>query len=125
MTVLFICLSTYDNEQSDLAHRISLDKNLEQLPAYKYLLVLFFGLFIVSLIFDTYNSYFFFSCQNRQLLSSFLTSELIVWNQLQTEYKNELEKPAHFAHTVADKDIWNVLRSRVVQHVCCFIHCCF
>lgn len=34
--VLYVVLSPYDNEQSDLVHRISADKKLEEIPKYKY-----------------------------------------------------------------------------------------
>lgn len=34
--VLYVILSPYDNEQSDLVHRISSDKKLEDIPKYKY-----------------------------------------------------------------------------------------
>lgn len=33
--VLYVILSPYDNEQSDLVHRISTDKKLEEIPKYK------------------------------------------------------------------------------------------
>lgn len=33
--VLYVILSPYDNEQSDLVHRISADKKLEEIPKYK------------------------------------------------------------------------------------------
>lgn len=33
--VLYVVLSPYDNEQSDLVHRISEDKKLEEIPKYK------------------------------------------------------------------------------------------
>lgn len=33
--VLYVVLSPYDNEQSDLVHRISADKKLEEIPKYK------------------------------------------------------------------------------------------
>jgi len=32
--VIYLLLSPYDNEQQDLVHRLSEDKNLEQLPKY-------------------------------------------------------------------------------------------
>ena len=34
-TVLYLILAPYDNEQSDLIHRIQTDKNLDELPVYK------------------------------------------------------------------------------------------
>lgn len=40
--VLYVILSPYDNEQSDLVHRISSDKKLEDIPKYKYVASIFF-----------------------------------------------------------------------------------
>ena len=40
-TVLFLCLSTYGNEQQDLMHKIKLDSNLDKLPACKMAIDLF------------------------------------------------------------------------------------
>uniref|UniRef100_A0A8I3W963 PSMD12/CSN4-like N-terminal domain-containing protein n=1 Tax=Callithrix jacchus TaxID=9483 RepID=A0A8I3W963_CALJA len=39
--VLYVILAPFDNEQSDLVHRISGDKKLEEIPKYKDLLKLF------------------------------------------------------------------------------------
>ena len=39
--VLYCALSPYDNEQSDLLHRIKEDKNLEELPVFEQLVKLF------------------------------------------------------------------------------------
>ncbi len=33
--VLYVLLSPFDNEQSDLLHRVHLEKKLEYLPIYK------------------------------------------------------------------------------------------
>lgn len=38
--VLYVILSPYDNEQSDLVHRINSDKKLEDIPKYKYVVFL-------------------------------------------------------------------------------------
>lgn len=54
--VLWVVLSPYDNEQSDLANRISGDRNLEKIPAYK------------------------------KLLQSFLTRELMRWPLVEEVY---------------------------------------
>jgi len=86
MTVLFVVLSPHDNEQSDLANRISLDKNLEQLTPFK------------------------------NLLSSFLTNELIVWHQVKSTYSNELQSGIEYSKKVAEKDVWDILKTRVIQH---------
>lgn len=34
--VLYLTLSPFNNEQSDLLHRIFLDKNLDEIPKYKF-----------------------------------------------------------------------------------------
>lgn len=34
-SVVFLILAPYDNEQSDLTHRVNLDKELDKLPEYK------------------------------------------------------------------------------------------
>jgi len=39
--VLYVLLAPYDNEQSDMMHRLKLDKNLEKIPNYKEILQLF------------------------------------------------------------------------------------
>jgi 26S proteasome regulatory subunit N5 len=39
--VTFVVLSTYDNEQQDMMHRLDADKQLEQLPEYKSLIKFF------------------------------------------------------------------------------------
>uniref|UniRef100_A0A8D0CW75 Proteasome 26S subunit, non-ATPase 12 n=1 Tax=Sander lucioperca TaxID=283035 RepID=A0A8D0CW75_SANLU len=46
--VLYVILSPYDNEQSDLVHRISEDKKLEEIPKYKLLCVAYFGAMIIA-----------------------------------------------------------------------------
>ena len=35
-TALYLILAPYDNEQSDLIHRLQEDKHLEDLPVYKW-----------------------------------------------------------------------------------------
>ena len=34
--MLFLILSPYDNEQSDLIHRVSEEKRLDEIPLYRY-----------------------------------------------------------------------------------------
>ena len=38
--ILYLLLSPFDNEQSDLTHRILEDKVLDEIPKYKYYLIL-------------------------------------------------------------------------------------
>ena len=41
--VLYVLLAPYDNEQSDLLHRISEEKKLEKLPVYSLVSILHTG----------------------------------------------------------------------------------
>jgi 26S proteasome regulatory subunit N5 len=85
--VMFIALAPYDNEQSDLIHRISLDKNFEKLPLYK------------------------------QLLKSFTTVELMRWPKIDQMYKAELQKSFVFSATApGGSGRWKDLHDRVIEH---------
>lgn len=90
---LYIILSPYDNEQSDLIHRILLDKSLEDIPQYK------------------------------ALLEQFTTWELINQEKLCELYEKDLRKggPNNLPTDVFDESEqgakrWEDLRSRVVEH---------
>jgi len=86
--VLYIILAPYDNEQSDLIHRIKQDKTLEEIPLYK------------------------------ELLSLFITAELIKWSGLVDIYETELRSKATdvFSSTDQGSEWWNKLKDRVVEH---------
>jgi len=91
--VLYIVLSPYDNEQSDLIHRIKSEKSLEELPQYK------------------------------ELLKMFITTELISWNHLCQSYEalmraGTAECPATEAlsRDEAGEKRWKDLKNRVVEH---------
>ncbi|XP_019613775.1 PREDICTED: 26S proteasome non-ATPase regulatory subunit 12-like [Branchiostoma belcheri] len=91
--VLNLVLSPYDNEQSDLLHRVYEDKNLEEIPKYK------------------------------ELLKNFMTAELMRWGFVCEIYEQELRKgsadsPATdiFPHTETGDKRWAELRNRVVEH---------
>ncbi|XP_070580943.1 26S proteasome non-ATPase regulatory subunit 12-like [Ptychodera flava] len=91
--ILYILLSPYDNEQSDLMCRISEDKNLEEMPIYK------------------------------NLLKCFTTSELMRWQQVCAIYERELKKGSKanqatdvFPDNDDGKKRWDNLRIRVVEH---------
>jgi len=62
LMLVFVILAPYDNEQSDLINRLSLDPNLENIPFY------------------------------RSLLKRFLTDEIMPWPQIESQYKEELLK---------------------------------
>ena len=38
--VLFLILAPYDNEQSDLIHRVSEEKTLDEIPLYRYVVII-------------------------------------------------------------------------------------
>uniref|UniRef100_A0A3Q3JL00 26S proteasome non-ATPase regulatory subunit 12 n=1 Tax=Monopterus albus TaxID=43700 RepID=A0A3Q3JL00_MONAL len=91
--VLYVILSPYDNEQSDLVHRISADKKLEEIPKYK------------------------------DLLKQFTTMELMRWTSLVEDYGKELregspDSPATdvFSYTEEGEKRWKDLKNRVVEH---------
>uniref|UniRef100_A0A2K6L7C6 Proteasome 26S subunit, non-ATPase 12 n=2 Tax=Colobinae TaxID=9569 RepID=A0A2K6L7C6_RHIBE len=91
--VLYVILAPFDNEQSDLVHRISGDKKLEEIPKYK------------------------------DLLKLFTTMELMRWSTLVEDYgmelrKGSLESPATdvFGSTEEGEKRWKDLKNRVVEH---------
>ncbi|MBN3299091.1 PSD12 ATPase, partial [Amia calva] len=91
--VLYVILAPYDNEQSDLVHRINTDKKLEDIPKYK------------------------------DLLKQFTTMELMRWAALVEDYGKELregspDSPATdvFAYTEEGEKRWKDLKNRVVEH---------
>ncbi|GBL97052.1 26S proteasome non-ATPase regulatory subunit 12 [Araneus ventricosus] len=91
--VMYLVLSPYDNEQSDLIHRVKEDKNLEEMPKYK------------------------------ELLQLFTTPELINWRLLHEKYESELREAASdataaevFGHDDIGKKCWQDLKNRVVEH---------
>jgi len=88
LVVAFVCLAPFDNEQHDLANRINEDKKLSQIPEYK------------------------------NLLTAFLTQELMRWPQLEKSYAGELNKHSFFSDVGSDgkNQFWSDLRKRVVEH---------
>ena len=60
--IVYLLLSAYDNEQSDLSHRVNTYKNLEKLGKYK------------------------------SLLNNFLTKELMQWPKVENQYKDLLNE---------------------------------
>ena len=45
--VLFLILAPYDNEQSDLIHRVGEEKTLDEIPLYRYWIFQRMGLYSV------------------------------------------------------------------------------
>ena len=91
--VIFAILAPFDNEQSDLLHRILQDKTLEEVPEY------------------------------RDLLKLFSTPELIRWSFVAQTYESLLrhgtpESPATtaLASDAAGQIRWTDLKARVVEH---------
>jgi len=91
--VLYLILSPYDNEQSDLLHRVLQEKALEALPVYK------------------------------ELLGLFKNQELINWKKLCLDFEKEIkgtkEKPAIvdvFDDSEFGQKRWVSFKSRVVEH---------
>jgi len=86
--ILYIILSPFDNEQSDLIHRIKQEKVLEDMSLYK------------------------------ELLALFTTAELIKWGGLIDIYETELRSAATDVFSKTDKgnERWTKLKDRVVEH---------
>lgn len=91
--VLYLILAPFDNEQSDLIHRISQEKQLEELPVYK------------------------------DLLKNFTTIELMRWQQVCHIYEKELKEGSEgnpatgvFTQSEQGEKRWTDLRNRVVEH---------
>ncbi|XP_076062072.1 regulatory particle non-ATPase 5 isoform X2 [Oratosquilla oratoria] len=86
--VLYVILAPYDNEQSDLLHRIKEDKTLNDIPQY------------------------------RDLLQLFVTAELIKWSALCEVYEKELRSSSNtvFKTDEDGNGRWKALRDRVVEH---------
>lgn len=85
--VMFIILAPYDNEQSDLIHRIYEDPNLGKTPLFK------------------------------QLVKSFITEELSVWGKIENNYGSILKQSYVFNHSTDDGvKRWKDLHSRVIEH---------
>lgn len=91
--VLYIVLSPYDNEQSDLIHRIAQEKFLEELTSYN------------------------------DLLKLFNTAELINWSVLESQFQTVLragtpdcQATTVFANNETGDQRWKDLKNRVVEH---------
>nr|KAG5713755.1 hypothetical protein BaRGS_024382 [Batillaria attramentaria] len=92
--VLYLVLAPYDNDQSDLIHRVKEDKNLEQIPKY------------------------------RELLKCFTTVELIQWKMLCQNFEADLKTgsttnpPTHVFNPKQENGVkrWADLKNRVVEH---------
>jgi len=92
--VLFVILAKHDNEQSDLLHRINLEKkNLQDLPRYK------------------------------EMLERFITSELINQSVFCQQFEKEVKEGVEgstptevFTNDEAGQARWKDLFSRIVEH---------
>lgn len=92
--LLYLVLSSYDNEQSDLIHRIAAEKQMEDIPKY------------------------------RDLLQLFINPELIRWTELCGLYQEELMKgspgspPTEVFNQASEqgRTRWKDLKNRVVEH---------
>lgn len=92
--VLYVILAPYDNEQSDLIHRVSLERGLDEIPDYK------------------------------KLLKAFTTPELISWNCVASQYEVLLKQgtsisPSTGVFQPATEDgekRWKDFKSRIVEH---------
>lgn len=92
--ILYLLLSPFDNEQSDLTHRFLQEKVVDEIPKYK------------------------------ELLQLFVAAELIHWGQLGQQYEQVLRKgdeqnPPTSVFSFGTEDgekRWKVLKNRVVEY---------
>ncbi|KAL0083537.1 PCI domain-containing protein [Phycomyces blakesleeanus] len=85
--ILFIILSPYDNEQSDLLHRIYQDPKTADLPIYS------------------------------ELVKLFVTDELMRWPMIEDKYGELLGKTSVFKKSAEDgQKRWKELHHRVIEH---------
>lgn len=103
--MVYIVLSRRDNEQSDLIHKINLDKRLLETPEYQYASLIYYLSPEPHLI---YNS--------SALLKSFITRVLIRWHNFERTYAERLNALTIFQGDLG-RTLWKDLHSRVVEHV--------
>ncbi|KAJ2956329.1 hypothetical protein NQZ79_g7790 [Umbelopsis isabellina] len=85
--ILFIVLSPYDNEQSDLLHRIYSDPNLTKISLYN------------------------------ELAKCFVTNELMRWPKIEEIYGSTLQQTSVFSTAdEAGRKRWSELHNRVIEH---------
>jgi len=89
--VLYLILSPYDNEQSDLLHRMLADRSIERIPIYK------------------------------KLLELFKNQEIISWTKLIKDFGGEIRNSEPGITVFDEKSEfgqkrWENLKSRVVEH---------
>ncbi|KAL1929511.1 hypothetical protein VTP01DRAFT_1649 [Rhizomucor pusillus] len=85
--VLFVVLSPYDNEQSDLLHRTYQDPKLAQIPLYQ------------------------------ELTKCFVTPELMRWPKITEVYGSTLESTSVFNKSTDDGNKrWQELHHRIIEH---------
>nr|CAG4643901.1 EOG090X04UV [Lepidurus arcticus] len=92
--ILYLLLAPFDNEQSDLTHRLVQEKLLEEMPIYK------------------------------ELLQQFIASEIILWSWLCERFEADLRGGAHglpapevfLPNTEDGEKRWKDMKSRVVEH---------
>lgn len=96
--VVYVVLARFDNEQSDLIHRLKEEKLLSEIPHYK------------------------------EILNLFIESELINWSVKEAQLKTVLQKGVEaseyeakptdvFADAATSGQRWTDLKNRVVEHV--------
>ncbi|KAI8805251.1 PCI domain-containing protein [Cladochytrium replicatum] len=85
--ILFVVLSPYDNEQSDLIQRIYADSNLSKIP------------------------------HEKDFVKCFITNELMRWPKMEEVYGAALKQTFVFDKTTEEgKKRWETLHQRVIEH---------
>ena len=84
--VLYIVLAKYNNEQSDLIHRIKTERALDDIDSYK------------------------------RILEKFITDEIISQADFCREFEVELRQTDAFSQSEAGDKRWGDLKARIVEH---------
>jgi len=84
--VLYIVLAKFDNEQSDLIHRIQSEKALDDIPVYK------------------------------NILEKFTTNEIVRQEDFCNQFQAELRETEAFSKSEMGDKRWGDLKSRIVEH---------
>jgi 26S proteasome regulatory subunit N5 len=112
---MFVVLAPFDNEQSDLTHRINEESQLAKLPLFKY----------VSIFESVYQ---FEQLFNREFLKCFISTELIRWPKIEEIYGAALKSSSVFDPlTEGGQKRYKTLHKRVIEHVSCLVFrygCC-
>ncbi|RYQ84800.1 hypothetical protein Ahy_B10g104274 isoform B [Arachis hypogaea] len=114
-----LVLAPHDPMQSSLLNSTLEDKNLSEIPNFKYVfLILFFHVILLQVSvyhFLVIECLSFMVC-HRLLLKQLVTMEVIQWTSLWDAYKNEFENEKNLGKSLGEKAAED-LKERIIEHV--------